>query len=270
MSEKIARILKLRGDEDIIEYNILHYYNIGIKDQFIMLHLPSKELLDILSDIQVKYKDLHLYIMFHDIEGKGKDVVNWELLKVLTDAAMSKGFKWIIGSDADEFLILKKYVTIQEFLQPYYEYESVSLLFEWVNYYIKEYDTNKKFYQYMTVRRPYSMPWTKCSGKFKEGQYFCQGIHHIAGSTNDIKVKDSDAYYAHFPFRSKKQFSDKNLIQAVKFKDWRYGKTRDFFEEYFEQNYIKGNRPSVLGNDFIKDESNNYINEEADLWKTIG
>jgi len=52
LREKVCRILKLRDDTDIIRNNLIYYYNIGIETQYIMLHMPTPELLSIIDAVQ--------------------------------------------------------------------------------------------------------------------------------------------------------------------------------------------------------------------------
>ena len=247
---KVCRILKLRDDTDIILHNLSYYYNIGVRDVFIMLHLPSAHLLKLLKTFQSKVPDCNIRLLYHDREGKGKDVANEELLKVLTDTAMGEGFSWIIGSDADEFLILRKHDTIQEFIA---EYDNkgikLSLLFKWANYYLFPKQENKdkefSFWEKMKYRNNY-MQWTKAVGKFIPGMYFVQGLHHIGDkiygqvseSLKQYEIPSDIAFYAHFPYRSKQQFITKQKVQAKKFNDWRAVElSRDplYFDKLFEK-----------------------------------
>jgi len=237
---KIALILKLRDDTDIIENNIIYYYNIGIRNFYIMLHLPSELLLSILDSVKTKLSDATFNLLRHDKEGLGLNPINGDYLKVLTDAAQDDGFKWIVGTDADEFLILRKHNNIYDFIKQYDQYKFVSLLFRWTNYYSQKDELSLPFYLEMQCRNNY-MEWTKSIGKFNKNMYYVQGLHHIADMKygqislhmKQILIDPDIAYYAHFQYRSKKQFIDKNIKQANKFNDWRMDRIKAdplFFE----------------------------------------
>lgn len=254
---KICRILKLRDDEDIIKENLIYYYNIGVKDTFIMLHFPSEELIKKIEEVQILFPDNNIRLLYHNKEGKGFNPVNEDYLRVLTNKAQSEGFCWIIGSDADEFLILKKHEKIQDFIKEYNHYEIISLLFKWVNFYCLKEEKNSPFYEIMQYRNINFLPWTKSIGKFNKKMYFVQGLHHIGnmmyGQCNKKLKKeyiDSEiAYYAHFPYRSKEQFIKKNKNQALKFNDWRMKKINkdpDFFSKYWDELFKQKKWPNNL------------------------
>lgn len=217
---KVACIMRLRDDTDIIRNLFIYYYNIGIKDFFIMLHFPTKELLTIIESIQ-KEIPINLRILWHNKEGKGLNPINEDYMKVLSDKALSEGFKWIVGTDSDEFLILRKHQTIQEFVSQFDNNEYVSLIFKWANYTLFKEKVKDKFYIEMQYRSNW-LQWTKAIGKFNEKMYYIQGLHDIANLKfgqksphfKQISIDSNIAYYAHFPYRSKQQFIEKNTIQT--------------------------------------------------------
>ena len=263
---KVCRTLKLRDDTDIVRNNIIYYYNIGIKDQFIMLHLPTPELLDIIKKVEKELPALNLRLLYWNKEGKGLNPIDGDYLKVLTDMAQSEGFNWIVGSDSDEFLILRKHNTIQELIKEYDNNEIISLLFKWVNYYLLE-KSDSPFYLSMTKRSNY-MPWTKSIGKFNDKMYFVQGLHHIADKIHgqistdlkQIRIDASIAYYAHFPYRSEKQFVDKNIKQSEKFGDWRKEKVEND-PYYFNKKWDNMFKNKLWSNNLDKNPDNNYNKE---------
>jgi hypothetical protein len=224
----IARVLKLREDTDIIRQNMIYYHNIGVDHTYIMLHLPSKELLDILDSIKVPAT-----LLWWDKEGKNFNPNSGEYHKILTDKALSDGYKWIIGADADEFLILRKHDTIQKLIDEWDCFDSISLLFKWTNYFIMEKENNT--FEKMLYRSEY-LPWTKSVGKFNKEMYFVQGLHYIAdrpfGQKEDlieVSIPEDTAYYAHFPWRNKKQFLHKSITQGIKF-------NTSLYKEYLKDN----------------------------------
>lgn len=232
----IARILKLRGDEDIVKDNIEYYHNRGVEKTYIMLHKPSEELMQIIHDI-----NLPLELLYWDKEGKWADPVNEEYLTILLEKAKAQGYQWIIGADADEFLILKKHKVFPEFFQKYNRYVSVSLIFKWANYY-----THRSFKSWKDMNyRSEFVQWTKSCGKFNKDMYYVQGMHYIAdkeyGQIEDVREIEIDseiAFYGHFPFRTKEQFIKKLLVQGKKFNTTFYrqhGEDRAFYEDAWEK-----------------------------------
>lgn len=274
---KVAHILKLRNDVDIVKHTFHYYHNIGITDFFVMLHLPSIELLKILKDIIKELSDSNFRLLYHDREGAGLNPVNEDYLRVLTDTAQAQGFKWIIGSDADEFLILRKHDSIQEFIKQFNHYNKVSLIFKWANYYpvneaLNNYYSIKKtehpFFDCLDHRAAY-MPWTKSIGKFCKGMYYIQGLHHIAdkiygqvsADLPGLNISPNLAYYAHFPYRSKSQFNEKNIGQAHKFGGWRLQKLKqdpDFFNKFWEMMLRDQSWPNNLDQD-TKDFNKRFV-----------
>jgi hypothetical protein len=237
---KIARILKLRGDNDIVRQNIAYYHNLGVEMTYVMLHKPTKKTLDALKTLNYP-----VIYMSWEKEGKGCDEINEELLKVLTDRAMKDGYRWIIGADADEFIVLNKHKILQEFLNKYDRYQSVSLLFKWANYYAVP--VLKNIFKDMSYRSDW-LRWTKSSGKFNSSMYFVMGLHYIAdmtyGQIQNIREKEvdpDDAFYAHFPVRTREQFVEKLLVNGERFETAYYvehGKDMDFYNGIWNS-YLK-------------------------------
>jgi hypothetical protein len=249
----------------------MYYYNIGIPDQFIMLHLPTEELLDIISDVQKEIPDMRLRLLYWNKEGAGKNPVNEEYLRVLTDAAQKEGFRWIVGSDSDEFLMLQKHKAIYDLIEDYDSHNFVSLIFPWVNYYLTDIIQCQPFYEIMTRRRPHCMPWTKSIGKFNPSMYYVQGLHHIADMENGQvssniyteNIPEETAFFAHFPYRSKQQYVDKNKTQAKKFNDWRAEKLSAdplYFDKKFDSTIMSHKWPLTHDSDIETTEiDTNFI-----------
>jgi hypothetical protein len=271
---KVCRILKLRDDTDIIRNNLIYYYNIGIKDQFIMLHKPTEELKKILNTCIKELPDANFYFLHWDIEGIGADPINEEYLRILTDKAQKCGFNWIVGSDSDEFLILKRHKTIQEFIAQYDDNEIISLIFKWANYFLlRDNDECAPFYN--NTVGPNFLSWTKSIGKFNKDMYFVQGLHHIGNyiygqvkpPLQVIDIEINDAFFAHFPYRSKKQFVQKNKVQAEKFGGWRKKELDNdplYFDKLFDTFVQNNSWPENLDKQININLKTNNIYESID------
>lgn len=244
---KIARILKLRDDTDIVRDNIEYYHALGVDLTFIMLHKPTDELMSILNDINVPIE-----LFYWDKEGKYADPVNEEYLTILLNRA-TQNYQWIIGADADEFLILKKHKTLPEFLGRYNRYTSVSLILKWANYYAIP---GCKVWHDMKHRSAF-LRWTKSFGKFNKEMYYVQGMHYIADkeygqveNVREVEVDPDVAFYGHFPFRTREQFICKLITQGKKFNTayyQKYGADPGFYYNHWEQ-WLKSQKAHLREN----------------------
>jgi hypothetical protein len=208
-------------DNDIIDFMLVYYYNLGIRNYYLMLHKADRVLRDISFVFERDY-DVRVSWYFNDKDEHNHD----ENVKVLTDIALRDGMDWIIGSDADELIVLKQHKNIENFLQEYNILETVVLHFKWIDY-RAETDVSENAFANMRYRCKEYMDitdkgWIKSSGKFSQGMEFITGFHDISGCENIVEVCPEQAFYAHFPERNFKQYEQKTLLQR---KNWlrRYG-----------------------------------------------
>jgi hypothetical protein len=213
-----AYISVIRNDEDIVGNNIRYYYNLGIRDFFILLHKASRELIvEIDLAMELKLSNFRIFTHNKDEHYHDKDC------KILTDAALNAGFSWIIGTDADDLLVLRKHETIQDFLVEYNIEESCSLLFEWYEYHpTHEVYMPKNAFIEFKYRDKEKREQHKSIGKFNKRMHYVPGLHFIANSLREIHIPFEVANYTHFPDRNKQQFIQKYKIQD---ENWmrRYG-----------------------------------------------
>jgi hypothetical protein len=197
---KIAYVSVIRDDEDILPWNIKYYYNLGIRNFYIMLHLPSKINLDLVKNLQKTLLNSIFTININNNEKHHHDVD----VKILTDAALKDGISWIIGTDADEILILKKHKTIPEFLKQFDHWHDCILNFKWVDrrsdheIYPPENPFAGMCYQCTEYMDSENNGWIKSSGKFNTEMKFITGFHNITGTNHVIKISPDEAFYAHF------------------------------------------------------------------------
>lgn len=208
-------------DNDVIGDQLIYYKNIGISNFYIMLHMPDFTLMSICESFRDKFAELNinLFINAQPEHHHEKDC------KKLSDSALEDGCDWIIGSDADELLILKRHKTIQEFLSEYNDTEIV-LHYKWIDY-----RADKDVYSDAFINMKYRCKdymdvtdagWIKTCGKFNNKMSFITGFHNIEGCDNIIKINPEIAFFAHFPERNFEQYDSKTKLQR---KNWinKYG-----------------------------------------------
>jgi hypothetical protein len=249
------------ADNDVIKNNIIYYYNLGLRDFYLMLHKPDKMLYEIVQSFLYFLPEANFKttVNLSDEHWHDKDC------KVLTDMALSDGFKWIIGSDADELLVLKQHKNIYDFIAEYDLLNSIDLRFSWFEYRV----TNREIYfpenafTEMKMREPEARQQTKSIGKFNSKMSYVPGLHYIAGSKNVKVIDPSIAYYCHFSDRNENQYVEKMKMQAVNWNK-RYGKYSHWAEKMIEENPDAINKLwklTVEGNKINNKLVNDPINE---------
>lgn len=216
--DKIALIQVVRDDTDILFNNWVYYYNIGVRDFYIMLHMPEPEHFNIVEEFKDWFNDITIKVFVNtiDLHYHDKDC------KVLTDAARADGFTWILGSDADELLVLRKHETIYDFLKDYPP-DYYSIQFKFGTYPpLGNVPEHVNAFTHLTGRDPEWRKEEKSIGRFNDVMFYVPGLHFIMNAPRQIHVDPDTAFYAHFPDRTEAQFEKKYLIQN---KNWleRYG-----------------------------------------------
>jgi hypothetical protein len=214
-------------DNDIFDDMLLYYYNLGIRNYYIMLHKSDIILRNHVFLLETMY-DVSVKTFFNESEQHWHE----KDCKVLTDAAVKDGMEWIIGSDADELLVIKNGMSLESFLNQYI-FPYGSLHFKWFEYRAIS-DVNEKAFINMQYREKEPRQQTKSIGIFNEKMAYVPGLHYIADSPEVINVDPEQAFYAHFSDRNEKQYVDKMTLQA---KNWnqRYGKYSHWAEKLIEE-----------------------------------
>jgi hypothetical protein len=213
-------------DNDVIKPMLCYYYNMGIRNFYIMCHKPDEILKDIMVDLSVKFHcNFKNFWNYNDEHYHEKDC------KVLTDNALVDGMEWIIGSDADELLVIKNGMNLESFLNQY-NFPYGSLHFKWFEYRIIE-NVSEKAFANMRFREKDPRQQTKSIGIFNDKMAYVPGLHYIENSPEVINICPEQAFYAHFSDRNEKQYVDKMTLQA---KNWnqRYGKYSHWAEKLVE------------------------------------
>lgn len=216
---KVAFISVIRDDTDIMFNNLLYYYNIGIRDFYIMLHRPEPESFEIMDSLKEWRDDARFDVVVNNTEWHFHEVD----CKTLTDMARRDGFLWIVGSDADELLVLRQHTTIQDFLAPYETDGYVSIRLKWGTYPpLDEVPPGVNVFTHLTGREEAWREQTKSIGRFNDRMAYVPGLHYITNAPREIMIDPEVAFYAHFPDRTGDQYEKKNMIQYA---NWmhRYG-----------------------------------------------
>lgn len=219
-------------DNDVIYDMLVHYYNIGIRDFYLMLHKPDIELeknIDKFCKHIEKNTNVFCYYNKTDEHYHDRD------LKVLSDAARQDGCDWLIASDADELLVLKRHNNIIDFLNNYnnsFESGYGQLLFSWYEYRTLE-NVYQDAFNKIVHREPIARQQTKCIGKLDDTMSYVPGAHYIANHKTSIIIPKEYAFYAHFSDRNEKQYCDKMRLQSVNWHN-RYGAYTHWAEKLIE------------------------------------
>lgn len=221
-------------DNDIILQNLIYYYNLGINNFYLMLHKSDRILRDKIFVFETSF-DVSIQTFFNEKDEHWHD----KDCKILTDACRSDGIEWIIGSDADELLILKNGISLETFLKQY-NFPYGSLHFQWFEYKPLENIYDNAFIN-MKHRDKDPRQQTKSIGIFNSEMMYVPGLHYIANSPEVINVSPDIAFYAHFSDRNEDQYCSKMRLQA---KNWnqRYGKYSHWAEKMIEDDPEELNR----------------------------
>lgn len=199
-----------RYDADITFDYIKHYYGLGVRAFYYTLHKAPPELLDVMELCKKTFSDAKFVIFRNESDL-------WEqekITKELTDAAMSDGYEWIIGSDPDEILILLQHATIQDFLKDYENYDpGLCLRFPWFDY-PPTFECFKNVFTEFKYRGKKPKLQNKCIARFNPSMQFVIGMHYVFGATHDIYIDKDVAFFAHFQARNRPQMAHKMELQG--------------------------------------------------------
>jgi hypothetical protein len=245
-------------DNDVIEDMLYHYLNIGIKDFYIMLHKPDLGLESIVKSFY--------YCTDYDVKVICKynmtdEHIQEQSAMILVDTARQDGCDWIIPSDADEILILKKLKTIQEFLLDCDKSGSCALRLRWRDIRSHKDTFENAFTKMKYARNEYmdesNKNWMKVIGKFDDKMSYSIGYHIIYDADNQIYIDGDIAEYKHYPYRNLEQFK-KKIRSRQKLQMKRFGKF------YLDENTV--NNDDLLFKEWqkrlVKSDNKNYVYEE--------
>ena len=250
---KIAYISVIHpADNDIIHYTLIYYYNLGIRNFYLMLHKSNDELTNIIKDVVDKLYLSKFKIFYSD----DNDHRHEKQSKILLDQAKADGFKWIIASDADELLVLKKHKNIEDLIIDYDSINYLSLNFTWYECKIDKDIKNENPFVELKYFAKEPRDFYKSIGKFNDGMVFCSGFHTIVNNINELtdlgtdscirfddgiepqevyKISPDVAFYLHFPHRTNLQFKNKMKLQVENWAKIGYPKYYHVAEKMLEE-----------------------------------
>jgi hypothetical protein len=238
---KPAYLLCIKDDDDIVYNNMLYYYNIGIRDYYIMLHCANEETVAQINLFSQKHPIAQVKTFIDNDYIYKKDIH----FQNLSQNAYGDGCNWHIATDTDEILILRKDNTIHDFLQKYKNHES--LLFDWYNYKKTRCNPDDENIFLSWINRDIlPSKWTKAISQWTHKQIWAAGQHFLINS-NGYKITNDIAYYAHFPYRNFERWAKRRIDFAkTKYERFKNEKNREEWLKLARYYEIKENDNFLL------------------------
>jgi len=109
---KPAYITCIKDEPDLIYYNLVYYYNIGIRNFYIMFNNSCEK-----TRAEVALFENTHQVKLTTFEDKRIGYYQPERFTMMSNAAYAKNCDWIIPVDADEIVRLVKHKKIQDYLK---------------------------------------------------------------------------------------------------------------------------------------------------------
>lgn len=201
---KPAYITCIKNEEDLIYKNMLYYYNLGIRDYYIMFNNSNDETT---SEVHKFEKDYNVSIIrFFDTDIAYRQP---ERFGMMSNAAYNNGCDWIIPVDSDEIMVLTRHNTIQEYLNCFEPTKPGYIQLRWIDYQPGDFSGDiTNYFTDWEYRDPIQRQTGKIIVKWDKGMAWGDGHHLLTKGRHRIEVS-TIAYYAHFPNRSYKQLKKK-------------------------------------------------------------
>ena len=204
----IAMISVIKNEEDIIYYNLIWHYNIGIRKFIIMDNMSTDSTYQMVKIFRDRFTDVSLYL----IDDQNPAFIQGTKMTSMANFAMSMwDIKWIIPIDADEFLCPSK--PLNELLSEVPK--NHSLLISKLFYRLCD-DSNGVFYKRIEKREKISQWSKKVIIRAAEGLLISQGNH--TSFVNNVEVptvESTNIIYREFMIRNKTQYFNKIINGAI-------------------------------------------------------
>lgn len=208
---KLAYVSCIGQEDELIGYNLIYYYNLGIREFYIMFNNSGKTTQRIVDKFLRSKPDIY-YRLFVDKDPSYKQR---ERLTMMANAAYNHGCDWIIPIDTDEIIKLTGYSQLITLLKEYDSHEYVTLKCTWTDYMATSMDYSitpkeKNYFILVKYKEDHPRPQSKIIVKWKQGMKFGFG-HHCLDTIKDniIEIPSNILDFAHFADRNKKQFIQK-------------------------------------------------------------
>lgn len=271
MNNNIAYLTRIKDEPELIYWNLLYHYNIGIRNFYIMFNRSGNETRELVEKFVSEYSD----IQYFPFEDNATAYMQREMFEKMANAALGNGHKWQIPVDADELLVLKG-ITLEDFIKKYDIHEHGYIRLDFINYHPHE-GNNGRIENYF-LQWEWREKDTMCGSIYKviwkwHPLYLCGHGHHLISTKNkflknEIAIMPPDtAFIAHFPERTFDQIrkkkiriceafvesfgDDGNSGQVSEYRQWKE-KGDQFWIEMWEK--IQNNRKLNL-------EQRNYIHD---------
>jgi len=204
---RVAYITCIRNEERLIFNNLIYYYNIGIRDFYIMFNNSNGPTMEEIEKFRLLKND----VFIKTYEDKRIAYKQPERFTMMSNEAFNDGCNWILPVDADEIVVLRKHKNIQDYLSEFNKHEYGYINCRWIDYHpgpdvkeIKNYFTD---WQYREIN-----PRKASKIIVKWNPIMCYGDgHHLLTKGRNKICESIVTYYAHFPNRSLEQIKDKIL-----------------------------------------------------------
>lgn len=203
---KVCYLTRIKDEEKLIFWNLLYYYNLGIRNFYITFNNSNKATISLVERFVNKFRVN--YYPYHESNTEYNQI---ERFDQMSDFALSNGHCWQIPSDADELLVLKN-TTLQNLIKRFDRHEYGYIQFRWVDFHPTSKDDQndvnfftKWQYREVTPRGP-----SKIIYKWSNGCRHGHGNHLLIQKRRELaSVALQNGFYAHFVNRERDQIAKK-------------------------------------------------------------
>jgi hypothetical protein len=217
MMDNVAYLTRIKDEPDLIYWNMLYHYNIGIRNFYVMFNRSSQPTRTLVERFVARHKD----IRYFPLEDPATAYMQREMFEQMANMALNNGHKWQIPVDADELLYLKG-ITLKELIDRYdAQYDHGFIQLDFVNYHPTSENNDESIKNYF-LRWKWRERGTMCGSIYKviwkwNKSYLCGHGHHLISAKNGVRKKEiavmdqNTAFIAHFPARSFEQIRKKKI-----------------------------------------------------------
>ncbi len=207
--DKVAYLTRIKDEELLIPYQLLYYYNMGIRNFYITFNNSNAETKKAVNDFALNKKGVKIFEFYEESEAYNQV----EMFDEMSDLAYENGHVWQIPSDADEFLVLKK-ESLEKLLKKYDTYDYGFIKFKWVDYMRTHLDdcNDPNYFTMCKYREPHARPQGKIIYKWSPGCKHGHGNHLLIAKRVKMDEFGLDyGFFAHFANRFFEQVRKKRI-----------------------------------------------------------